>query len=345
MKKLKILLISALLFVPLFVFADNSSSLPMSFYGRAELNGVALPVGSVVQVFADGFLRSEAVVDDNGYYAVGDSAKAKLSVAQYSSGQLVFKYFSAGLDSSVAGNSNIVYLSAFKAGKTIQLDLPFVENMQMSVTPNFIDSDNGVPLSCSDVVYGSWGGCLSGLQSRDVIGKIPDNCVMTLAQESAKTQVCSVSTIPEKGVLGIKITSDQGSESQKTDNSLLGRVKGRVLLQVESRGESWYVNPKDSKRYYLANGEEAFKIMRYLGIGISNKNLDRIKNDPVFARKNAGKIFLQVEANGEAWYVGPKDNKLYYLQDGRAAYQIMRQLSLGVTNADLKKIEAGNLMK
>lgn len=54
-----------------------------------------------------------------------------------------------------------------------------------------------------------------------------------------------------------------------------------------------------------------------------------------------GRILLQVEANGQAWYVNPADGKRYYMTDGERAYQIMRYLSLGITNEDLRKIEVG----
>jgi len=54
-----------------------------------------------------------------------------------------------------------------------------------------------------------------------------------------------------------------------------------------------------------------------------------------------GKIVLQVESRGEAWYINPNDGKRYYMKDGALAYQIMRFLSLGITNEDLRKIDVG----
>ncbi|MBU1164826.1 hypothetical protein KKA15_04675 [Patescibacteria group bacterium] len=54
-----------------------------------------------------------------------------------------------------------------------------------------------------------------------------------------------------------------------------------------------------------------------------------------------GKILLQVESRGEAWYVHPENGKRYYMKDGALAYQIMRFLSLGITNEDLRKIDVG----
>jgi len=58
--------------------------------------------------------------------------------------------------------------------------------------------------------------------------------------------------------------------------SISSRLSGRILLQVESKGEAWYVNPVDGKRYYMANGNEAYNIMRKLGLGITNKDLAQI---------------------------------------------------------------------
>ena len=129
---------------------------------------------------------------------------------------------------------------------------------------------------------------------------------------------------------------------QKIDSTLINTLKGKILLQVEAHGEAFYVYPKDGKRYYMANGNEAYRIMRYLGIGITNIDLNRIKTNKTFAKLHSGKIFLQVEAHGEAFYID-FDGNAHYLKDGSAAYIIMRDLGLGITNNDLSKIPEGVL--
>lgn len=177
------------------------------------------------------------------------------------------------------------------------------------------------------------------------------------------------------------------------------RLSGYILLQVEDKGKAWYVNPKDYKRYYLADGAAAYKIMRQAGVGITDVDLRKIpigvdgrfaKNDSdgdllpdgletaigtdpkksdtdgdgyldgaeisngfsptsagvlpvdkIFANQQKGKILLQVQKNGEAWYVNPADGKRYYLGDGELAFQIMRYLSLGISNQNLNTISIG----
>ncbi len=184
--------------------------------------------------------------------------------------------------------------------------------------------------------------------------------------------------------------------SAKAAETLAQRLKGYILLQVEERGEAWYVNPDDSKRYYMKDGVVAYEMLREFGLGIADADLakipvgieerfedtdtdkdglaDRLEegletnlnladtdkdgvsdgqevksgNNPLGAGKMAvdtnlvgrlkGKILLQVQKAGQAWYINPKDGKRYYMKNGDAAYQIMRFLSLGITNSDLEKI-------
>jgi hypothetical protein len=69
-----------------------------------------------------------------------------------------------------------------------------------------------------------------------------------------------------------------GSEAAKTANqALINRLKGKILLAVEAKGEAWYVNPADGKRYFLGRPSDAFAIMRKLGLGISNANFDNLQ--------------------------------------------------------------------
>ncbi|MCA9375488.1 MAG: hypothetical protein KC925_00290 [Candidatus Doudnabacteria bacterium] len=122
---------------------------------------------------------------------------------------------------------------------------------------------------------------------------------------------------------------------------------GKIFLQVEDNGEAWYVNPDDYLRYYLSRREDAFAIMRDLGTGITNANLERIPGEgsPVleenaaFVESVKGKILLQVEANGEAWYVDPSNGQRYYLGRPDDAFRIMRERGVGATTANIKLIQ------
>lgn len=59
-------------------------------------------------------------------------------------------------------------------------------------------------------------------------------------------------------------------------DSLASRLSGKILLQVEGNGEAWYINPANQQRYFMGRPEDAFALMRKLGLGISNSNLEQI---------------------------------------------------------------------
>ncbi len=67
-----------------------------------------------------------------------------------------------------------------------------------------------------------------------------------------------------------------GTGKIKLDLNLANSLKGKILLQVQSKGEAWYVNPADGKRYYMKDGDSAYQIMRFLSLGITNENLRKI---------------------------------------------------------------------
>jgi|GEM_PF-1059099 len=190
-------------------------------------------------------------------------------------------------------------------------------------------------------------------------------------------------------------SADQGGVLNRPASN---KLRGRILLQTESRGEAWYIHPVSGLRYFLGGAKEAYQVMKKVAYGMTNKDLAKIEpvvedvtgadfdNDGLpdrlelalgtnyrqtdsdrdgyddyeeaiggfnpngngrigfnqtFAAKYSGRILLQVEGRGEAWYVNPINKKRYYLGQPEDAYQLMRKLGLGATNATLDQISAG----
>jgi len=61
-----------------------------------------------------------------------------------------------------------------------------------------------------------------------------------------------------------------------SQEDLSEKLKGRILLEVESHGEAWYVYPYEQKRYFLGRPRDALQIMKNLGLGITDQELAQI---------------------------------------------------------------------
>jgi hypothetical protein len=248
-------------------------------------------------------------------------------------------------------------------------------------------------------------GTVAGTAESESSAAVPaagDNAAATESTTPATENISSLVLKLQNTISSLesKVTELEKKLVTKVDEVLTERLKGRILLQVENNGEAWYVDPTSENKLYLQNGQTAYDIMRSLGLGITNKDLESIPigvqeniytlqdsdvdgipdnlevaigTDPnnadtdgdgrddkteilagykptgteEFSYNKAligrleGRIVLQVESHGEAWYINPSDSKRYYLGDGDTAYNVMRFLSLGITNDNLRKIQVG----
>ncbi len=115
--------------------------------------------------------------------------------------------------------------------------------------------------------------------------------------------------------------------------TLAQQMSGRILLSVEQNGEAWYVYPPTLRRSYLGRPHDAFRIMRELGLGISESDFAALD-----VNRLKGRIVIRVGHYGEAWYINPLDLKSYYLGRPDDAFKIMRELGLGISVRNLALI-------
>ncbi len=125
--------------------------------------------------------------------------------------------------------------------------------------------------------------------------------------------------------------------------NLAQKLSGKILLQVQSAGQAWYVNPTDGRRYFLGSPADALAVMRRLGLGINEANFNKLPADKNLVNRLKGKIILRIQSSGQAYYINPADGQKYYLGRPTDAFNIMKQLALGITNADLAQIPTGQL--
>lgn len=141
------------------------------------------------------------------------------------------------------------------------------------------------------------------------------------------------------------ITTQQKTQTQtqaKTGETAytLRRLAGYIFLQVEKNGEAYYFHPLEYRRYYLGRPADAFQVMRKLSLGATH---DFIQNTTYFPEHTVGRILLDVEKNGEAYYIYPKDRKKYYLGRPEDAFRIMRELGMGISNVNLDLIDTATI--
>lgn len=200
------------------------------------------------------------------------------------------------------------------------------------------------------------------LYAEDEIKKEPSFCIQVIApaRNRATGEVkefptpCDIPDGWEALPLGYQMEEQPRKEQRRSAQQPLPKkianVRGRILLQVQSAGEAWYVNPKTGERTLLGRPADAFAAMRKEGIGVSNNDLKRLfgvepsnqkdlkVKDGALGQKLAGAIILQVERKGEAYYLDPTTMIAYFLGRPDDAFTVMRKRGLGITNENLSAV-------
>lgn len=180
---------------------------------------------------------------------------------------------------------------------------------------------------------------------KDSAGVILNLTIKPLQTGTTSIEVSSLSLILKADGEGMNIFSlpnktyyffGSNNTVAKT-NSLTTNFSGSILIQVEESGKAWYVNPNDKRRYYLGRPADAFNLMRKLGLGVTHKYLTTYQKG-IFPKTMSGKILLDVEDFGKAYYINPDNRQAYYLGRPADAFGVMRELGKGINNEDINRI-------
>ena len=177
--------------------------------------------------------------------------------------------------------------------------------------------------------------------------KVSGKCEIKTETESKSTAIDENQILETKIIKDDKSKNNLKTESAKIDKVLSKRVNGKLLLQVEDRGNIWYVDTKEFKRYSVT-WANALALFRKLSLGITDADLAKIPisgsnevgNNSIRNRLK-GKLLLQVQQGGAIWFVD-KDGYRHSVTWNNLM-DLFRKLALGITNADLSKVEVGSL--
>ncbi len=63
------------------------------------------------------------------------------------------------------------------------------------------------------------------------------------------------------------------TDTFSVDYNLVNNYRGKILLDTANHGQAWYVNPLDSRRYAIGNGESGWETFKSLALGIEDNKL------------------------------------------------------------------------
>ncbi len=164
-------------------------------------------------------------------------------------------------------------------------------------------------------------------------------------QVSGQTSQPVAVTITRNEDTTANIIAAEKKASLAADSKLITRLTGRLLLQVENKGNIWYVI---NGQRYLVTQSNALALFRKFSIGISEANLNKIptkesgvKGDTVLRKRLAGKFLLRVEKSGNISYVDVDGYRHDVSQE--SLMTLFRSLALGVSNVNIYKIPVGEI--
>ncbi|MFA4937086.1 MAG: CARDB domain-containing protein [Patescibacteria group bacterium] len=143
------------------------------------------------------------------------------------------------------------------------------------------------------------------------------------------------------GPYSISVTADGGSsdaggigvidESNEGNNTLV-----KTIIVDNKKVDLKSISAEESVQQRIQQLE--YKVSELERQLVENEKQLAQKIDQQLTNRVAGKILLQVEGNGEAWYVDKDTQKKFYLKDGNTAYTALQAFGLGISNENLAKI-------
>lgn len=124
---------------------------------------------------------------------------------------------------------------------------------------------------------------------------------------------------------------------------LAKRLAGRLVLQVESVGEMWYIDPKTLKAVFVGSLNDIDRLKTEYAITVSDRDLARItlRNqkivDSTYSRKMAGRLLLQ-SSNGKLWYVSPVDLRRYEVSSGIEGVRDLWRQAIGISQKNFAQL-------
>lgn len=187
--------------------------------------------------------------------------------------------------------------------------------------------------TCTQVVYGEWGECFSGRQSRSIISTTPSRCSPSNDQKAAQERDCAIEC--SSVVYGNWGECVNGFRYRSIDSRYPESCQ-LSSAQERSRKEVCKSSDNSNKTGGDAFDNDAADVMEAARDYFT-------KEDKEIVNRVIGQILIQVEDKGRAWYVNPNDGRKYYLGQPLNAFSVMSLIGKGIHNNNLKNLPVGLL--
>lgn len=128
------------------------------------------------------------------------------------------------------------------------------------------------------------------------------------------------------------------------DANLAEKLKGKIILQIESDGIVWYVSPIDLKRYYLGKPKDAIITIKKLSKEMPLEEIvDYIYFEKKFPEELAGRFLTNTDKKNEYYYIHPESRLAIPIKSQKEMFRFLKDFSFGITNENIRKITVGEL--
>lgn len=124
------------------------------------------------------------------------------------------------------------------------------------------------------------------------------------------------------------------------DGSFVDRYLGSIIVEDSVfQKKLYYLDPETKQKFFIAPDGGVRQLLEKFAEGSNDKIISRLpenssqKNaDLNYAKKFSGKFLLNVNKNGEVWYVDPLSLQRYYINTDNTGYNTLERLALNLTS-------------
>lgn len=139
-----------------------------------------------------------------------------------------------------------------------------------------------------------------------------------------------------------------GVKNERLDKLPVGLLEGALTQDKDSDGDGLSDRLEEAlltNRFKADSDGDGHDDRTEILNGYNPNGPGKMPLDAKVLQGSLGHIYIQVETNGEAWYVEPKTKRRYYLGRPNEAFAIMNKFGIGISNEDLNKIPVGQFSK